>query len=189
VVFFIVVLIAKGKSVFSSDIVTNFLLAVFYLFILYHTRTQNRKDRPFLVMGDYHESERGNCPACHVVMDGVAADWDGVTTCSVCGAVWKVADFAGVREFSEPTKFCRAYLMPTWVVDGQGKSVVRLRAKNDWMEFIIQSLMKKRCPGCSCSLADVEANDEGLVVCPGCAGKWVLPSGEDVRVLRECGEG
>jgi len=178
-----------GEPVFSFLHVILSCELIIGVALNYVRWSNHKKNKPRLVMGSYHELERGHCPACHVLLDGVAMDWDGVTTCEECGAVWRVADSEMEREIFKPTKFGRAYLVPTWVVDEKGKSALKLRVADDWMEFIIASLMKKRCPGCSCSLAGVKENDEGLVVCPECAGLWMLPSSDEVHVYKSCGKG
>jgi len=177
---FIILSIAFGDSILSSTVVLVFVNLIFISFVTFLFWSSNRADHPYLVIPIYRGLERGHCPACHVVLDGVAVDWDGVTTCGVCGAVWKVPDFAAEYKFPEATKFGRACIVPTWVVDEKGKSAMRLRAKNGWMEFIITSLMKKRCPGCSCSLAGVVADDKGMTRCPECEAVWVLPWDEDI---------
>jgi len=186
--YFIIILIAVylvwstvlGEPVFSFLHFVFFGEMVLGIIIIYIRKDNRKKNIHRLVMGNYHKLEWGNCPACHVVLDGVAVDWDGVSTCSQCGAVWKISNGEVDGEISEPTEFGRRYLIPTRVVDREGKQVLRLRPRNDWNAFIIKSLMKKQCPGCLCSLSDVKADDKEMTRCPECEAVWVLPGEGDV---------
>jgi len=177
--------IELGNPIFSSIHMVVFYAMIFGIFVTSIRWINSKKNRPRLVIPNYHDLQQANCPACHVVLDGVSMDWDGVSTCSQCGAVWKIPDGEVDGEFSEPTKFGRKYLVPTRVVDREGKQVLRLRPRNDWNAFIIKSLMKKQCPGCLCSLSGLEVDDEGMTRCTECEAVWVLPGEEDV----DCYEG
>jgi len=173
--------IELGNPIFSSMHMVVFYAMILGIFVTSIRWINSKKNRPRLVIPNYHELQRGNCPACHVVIDGVPANWEGVTTCTECGTVWKIPEGELEGVLSEPSKFARNYWIPTWVVDGDGKSVLRLRPKDQWMGFITSSLIKLRCPSCQHSLSNSAMDGEGLTRCPECGASWILPSEEEIR--------